>query len=138
MTYCTQQDLIDRYGEPELIELTDEHGTEEINATQIARAIADTDGLIDGYLASRYTLPLAEVPKVLNRIACALVRYDLYDHPPKQIEKRRDQAIEFLRDAASGKISLGINTDGSDPATSNSASISSGGNVFNRDDTGFM
>lgn len=138
MSYCTQQDLIDRFGEAELIELTDEHGTEEIDATKLARAIADADGIIDGHLAGRYTLPLAEVPKVLNRYACDLVRYDLYDHPTDKVKDANDKAMRYLEKAASGAVSLGINTDGSQPQTSNGAQVSSGGNVFSRSDKGFI
>lgn len=138
MSYCELQNLIDRFGEQELIELTDENEVGEIETTQIARAIADVDGLIDSYLSGRYTLPLTEVPLVLTRYACDIVRYDLYDHPTDQISKRFDEAMAFLRDASNGKVSLGINTDGSEPKTDNSATMQSGGNVFNRDDNGFM
>ncbi|MBN4063474.1 DUF1320 domain-containing protein [Cardiobacterium sp. AH-315-I02] len=139
MPYCTQQDLIERFGEQELIELTDEHGVGEINATQINRAIEDADGLIDGYLtASRYDMPLIEQFSVLTRVACNLVRHDLYDVPPEHIVKRYESAVAFLRDVSTGKVSLGVKADGSKPSVSDNASMQTSGSVFGRDDSGFL
>ena len=46
---------------------------EELVAPIIDAAIADADGEIDGYLAKRYAVPLAPVPKVINKIGRAHV-----------------------------------------------------------------
>jgi len=138
MTYCTVQDLIDRFGEQELIDLTDEHGTEEIESTQVTRAIIDASGFIESYLSSRYTLPLSEIPPILNKIACDLVHYGLYDSPTDDVNKRFDGATKFLRDVSTGKAGLGINTSGSKPQTNNSATMQHSGSVFSRKDNGFM
>lgn len=138
MSYCTQQDLIDRFGEVELIELTDEHNVGEIEATKVNRSITDIDGTIDGYLTSRFQLPLSEIPPVLVKIACHLVRYDLYDSPTADVEKRHDDSLQSLREIRDGKLSLGINPSGSEPETNNSASMTTGGSVFNRKDNGFI
>ena len=138
MAYCSIQDLIARFGETELVELTDEQNLGVIDEEQIAQVISDVDGFIDGYLSGRYTLPLASIPASLTRAACHLVRYDLYDDPPPHVQKRFDQALAWLRDLSAGRGSLGINQDGSQPATSDTVSMSSGGNVFNRVDKGFI
>ena len=42
---------------------------EELVAPIIDAAIADADGEIDGYLAKRYAVPLAPVPKVINKFS---------------------------------------------------------------------
>ena len=68
MGYVTQQQLVDRFGERLLLQVADRAdppaGT--INADVVARALADTDAMIDGYLAGRYILPLAATPPLLT------------------------------------------------------------------------
>lgn len=113
MAYCTHQDLIDRFGEEELIQLTDRTNTGAIDAQVLDQVIADADAEIDGYLASRpYVLPLNPVPTALVRIACEITRYHLYDdHAPENIEKRYDNAVKFLRAVSKGDVVL-VRDDG--------------------------
>ncbi len=109
MAYCTQQDLIDRYGEEELIQLTDRDQTGSIDAIVIAAAIADATGIVDAYLESRYTLPLATVPAVLKRISCDIARYSLHGNgAPDDVKDRNGAAIEFLQAVAKGDLALAV------------------------------
>lgn len=119
MPYLTLQGLIDRYGEDELIQLTDRVGDGMVDATVVARAIADAEAEIDAYLASRMSLPLATVPAILERLAAAIVRHSLYkDVAPETVEKARDAAITLLRDVSAGRASLGSSPEGAaTPAT---------------------
>lgn len=113
MTYATQQDMIDRFGEQELIELTDRANLGAIDATVLAKALDDADAEINAYLASRYTLPLASVPPVLTRFAADVARYQLYDtRATEQVKARYDAAIKFFRSVSTGAVSLGL-----DPAS---------------------
>lgn len=138
MSYCTQQDMIDRYGETELIQLTDEAGTGSIDADKLNRAISDADGEIDGYLASRFGSPVSPIPKSLVRVACDLTRYYLHDdHASDHITDRYKNAIEFLKGVAAGRISIGVDELGDKPS-SNNATVISGGNVFKRSDKSFI
>lgn len=142
--YCTTQNIIDRFGEDELIQLTDEADStgqfsNSINATQVQRAIEDSTATIDSYLASRYPLPLVNVPPVLERFACDLARYFLHDRSPlEEVTHRYKEAIRYLEKVAKGDISLGIDSDGARPETKNDAVIQSGGSVFNRSDKSFI
>ena len=43
----------------------------------IDEAIADADGEIDGYLVKRYAVPLAPVPKVINKFSKDIALYNL-------------------------------------------------------------
>lgn len=134
MTYCATQDLIDRYGEFELIQLTDSTGAGAIDQTVVDRAIADVDGEIDAYLAKRVALPLATVPPVLVRMACVMVRYYLYkDVATDLVKQQYDAAIRFLRDVAAGTTSLGADAAG-DPTPDNGApAYVQGDGVFSGD-----
>lgn len=141
MTYATLQNLKDRFGEDELIQLTDRDNLGTINTTVVDRALADADAQINGYLSVRYTLPLsAPVPTELERIACDLARYALYeDRVTEIVEKRYDAAISKLRDVAAGRAGLGVDDTGNEQVSSNVAEMSATTPVFRRADSeGFI
>ncbi len=109
MPYATTQDLIDRFDEEELIQLTDHTGAGVIDTAVLDRARTDADGEIDGYLSGRYVLPLAEVPPVLVRVACDITRYHLYDDVPhSQVRTRYEDARRLLASISTGKVQLGL------------------------------
>jgi phage gp36-like protein len=141
MTYASQQTLIDRFGEDELIQLTDRANLGAIDATVVARALADADAEINGYLSTRYTLPLSPVPAVLEKLACDIARYQLFENAVTEIVKERyENAIRFLKDVAAGKVTLGVDGNGDTAATiSNSVQMSSTTPVFRRSESdGFL
>lgn len=135
MTYATQADLETRFKNQELIELTDEAGTGVIDAAAVAVALADADSEINGYIASRHTLPLTQTSPELVRLACDIARYKLYDARATELVKARyDDAIAKLRDVARGVASLGIDESSQPVKVAGGASISSGGRDFSRTD----
>jgi phage gp36-like protein len=137
MPYATQADLETRFKQQELIELTDEAGTGEIDAAAVAVALADTDAEINGYLAGRYSLPLTQTSPELVRLACDIARYRLYDtKATEQVKARYDDAIRKLREVSSGKASLGIDQASAPVKVAGGAEISSGGRDFSRTDRG--
>lgn len=140
MTYATQQDMIDRFAQTELVQLTDRANTGNIDATVLGQALADANAAIDGYLQGRYTLPLAVVPQVLTQYACDIARYRLYDDAAsEQVQKRYDDAIKFLELVAQGKITLGLSSGGDAPAEADGAQMEGTDPVFRREDsTGFI
>lgn len=141
MTYATQQNLIDRFGEDQLTQLTDRDGLGVINATVVSRALGDADAEINGYLSTRYTLPLSPVPAVLEKLACDIARYRLFEDAAKDIVKERyENAIRFLKDVVSGKVTLGVDGSGESAATiSNAVQISATTPVFRRSESdGFL
>lgn len=139
MPYNTKQNMIDRYGEEELIQLTDRAASGVINDTVLDQAIADAGAEIDGYLGGRYQLPLAVTPPIITVYACDMTRYRLYDDAAtEQVEKRYQDALKFLRLAAEGKVQLGPASDGSKATPAGGAQMESGGRVFGRDQGGFL
>ncbi len=110
MSYATKQDMIDRFKELELIQLTNEvvEPATVIDDTVLGRVLADADAEIDVYLVGRYALPLASVPAMLTSLACDMARYKLYDdRATEQVAKRYDDAVKLLRLIAKGDVSLG-------------------------------
>lgn len=132
MAYATPQDMIDRFEEDELVQLTDQDELGVIDAVVLGKALADADAAIDGYLASRYTLPLATVPGSLTRIACDLARYYLYDNgATEEVRRRYDDAARFLTALAKGDITLGPDPAGAEGV--GSPQTSSPGRIFTID-----
>ncbi len=137
--YCTQQQLIDRFGESELIQLTDRKAPPRgaIDADVVTAAIEDASQVIDSYLSGRYSLPLAAVPAPLKRVACDIARYYLYEDAVTEIvQARYDSAVKFLLALTKGDVNLGAADDTPAPQSSNEAQMESGGRTFGRDTSG--
>lgn len=134
MSYCLVTDLVARFGERELMALTDRDGTGSVSDVVAQHAVDDASALIDGYLHGRYNLPLNPVPSVLTSLCADIARYKLYDNDaPEVVTKRYDTAIAFLKSVGRGEVTLGVSTDNSAPSSTDLPDIQSGGNVFNRD-----
>ncbi len=124
MSYITQTTLTDRFGARMLVALTDrgEVATGEVDAGVVARALADTDAVIDGYLAARYALPLTEVPALIADIAGAIAIWKLHiaAADPK-IESDYKDALRMLRDIATGAVRLSV--AGAEPSVSGGTGV---------------
>jgi phage gp36-like protein len=108
VSYITQQELTRRFGEDEVIQLTDRARTGAVDTDVLDQAIDDAGAEIDGYLAGRYRLPLDPVPRALVPLAANIVRYRLYDDAaPDEVRSRYEDAVKFLTALAKGQFSLG-------------------------------
>lgn len=115
MSYATQQDLIDRFGEGELLAVADRDGDAAVDTAVVDRALADADGLIDSYIGARYALPLVAVPSQLVSAACDIARWKLYtDAPHDRVEGAYKAAIAWLKDIQAGRADL--DAEGVEPA----------------------
>ena len=132
------QDLINRYPNRDLVQLTNEDPTiTTVNTTALQQALDDASAEIDGYLGGRFTLPLSDPPVVLHRLACDVAIYRLQSlrplHDLADARRRYDDAIAMLSKVADGTLSLGIAVDGQEVANSQGAEQSAGPTrVFNR------
>jgi phage gp36-like protein len=107
MPYADKQDMIDRFGELELIQITDREGLGVISDEVLAQAQLDGDAEIDAFLRPQYVLPLEEVPTNLVRIACDIYRYYCYGNlVPDYAQKRYDGAVATLKLISQGKLDL--------------------------------
>ena len=109
MTYCDQDGMITRFGEGELITLTDTSDTGQIDVEALQVALSDASDEIDTYLAARHSLPLDSTPDILVRLCADIARYRLYDDRMlDEVEKRYDDSIKLLKDIARGTAQLPI------------------------------
>lgn len=137
MTYATQQNMIDRFGADELIQLTDRANIGVIDVTVLGQALSDADAEIDTYLITRHTLPLLNVPKVLIKFACDITRYQLYDtRATEQVKQRYDDAIKFFKLLVNGTVSLGLDPANQPVADVGGIQVNAGSRVFNASSLG--
>lgn len=97
----TLQDLIDRFGEAEIINLTDKDNYQAINETVANHAIQDATSEIVAYLNPTGLIAdgmyLGTPPRALKLKACDIARYYLYENGVTEIaEARYKQAIDWL------------------------------------------
>ncbi|MBF0424819.1 MAG: DUF1320 domain-containing protein [Magnetococcales bacterium] len=110
--YANVNDMVSRFGEAEMAQRSDLVAGTTLDAAVIGQALADATAEMDGYLATRYTLPLSPQPTVLNRTCCDIARYLLWgDNPLEMVRERYQNAIRMLEAVAKGHISLGMPTD---------------------------
>jgi phage gp36-like protein len=117
MAYATQTQMIERFGERELIELTDraEPPSGEIDAAVLVRALDDASAFIDGYLGKVAALPLAAPPPILSKLCADVARLYLHGEAAAKdapVRLAHDAAVRWLTDAARGLVSLGDGTTG--------------------------
>lgn len=109
MAYLTQAELEARFGSEVILQLSDHGGAGVPDPTTIAAAISDADAEINGYVGTRYTLPLASVPDSVKGYCAAIARYNLWrrnvaaEHPA-YIAYR--DALKALQAIAAGEIVL--------------------------------
>lgn len=136
MSYATQQDMIDRFGEREVRILTDRDNQGLIDATVLTYALTQADAEIDGYLQGRYALPLAVVPTLLVGIACDVARYrlagtDIRETDP--IRMRYKDATKLLTSISKGELNLGLSAGGEAAPEAGAVRVVEGTRVFTPD-----
>jgi phage gp36-like protein len=137
MSYTTKQEMIDEFGESELVQLTDlsDPPAGAIDDVRLTRALEAADDTINGYLAGRYALPFASPPAILGQLARDLARYRLYkDHPSDEVAARNDKATKFLQLCAAGTVGLGVSAAGVEAAPADTVQFTPGQKVFGRED----
>lgn len=111
MSYATAADLNRRITQSELIRLTDETDSGQVNQATIDAALEAADTEIDSYLAARYSLPLADPQPLLVGLAVDIAIWNLYAMDDSGVpENRKDRyqaAVKALERLSTGKQTLG-------------------------------
>jgi phage gp36-like protein len=116
MRYCTLDDLMLAIPVRTLAQLSnDTPPATEPNLPVVERAVAHAEEVIDGYLRSRYPLPLAEVPTVVRELTVNLARHWLYarrpegkDDLPPAVVRAYTAAIDMLKSIQKGALTIGV------------------------------
>ena len=112
MSYATVDAMKRKFGERELIQLTETEPPylDTINIDKLNAAMQEANSEIDAYVGSRYPLPLQTIPPFLIEIGCNLARYyavtgDLSENDP--IKNRYESSIKTLTKISKGDLTLG-------------------------------
>lgn len=131
MTYATLDDLIARAGETEIRQIADRDRDGVIDAGVVAEALAHADNLVNGYVATKYTLPFSVVPDLVRTWAIDIARHRLHhDGPPEWVVTDYDNAIAALKDVAKGAITLPVSNGDTPSQSSGTTMFSAPDEVF--------
>ena len=138
MTFATKQDLIDRFGHTELVQLTDRANRPPtaIDDTVVSQALGDATALASGYVGKVYQLPFAEVPQALVRATADIARYYLHGSRADkdgEVERAYKEAVGWLKDIARGLVQLEIGGEPPAQPEGGSVQISAPQRRFSRD-----
>lgn len=108
MAYCTKDDILNIIPEQDLINLTVDTpvGDDVVNEAQLSSAIDYADSCINGYLRSRYDLPLSVIPDEIVKLCADIAVYRLYmrrpQSLPEHIKDNYKESIELLKNIQKG------------------------------------
>ena len=123
-SYTHRADMILRFGEEEIVRLTDRTNTPPttIDGDTLIAAMADACDFVDSFLAVRYSLPiytsiggpLGIIPPALTRATADIARYYLHGRRVEKDDPVRlayMEAERWLRAVAKGEARLDIGSD---------------------------
>lgn len=139
MVYATVEDMVARFSELEVIQLTDRNQDGLIDEDVAAVALADATAEIDAYLG-RFKRPFTDVPPILKRLCCDIARYRLTAANgvliTDEIRNRyKIDVLDLLRAMAKGEVQLGVDDSGEEVAAGEDGIVFVNGKnkVFGRD-----
>lgn len=111
--YATQQDIIDLHGADFLL-LVAARGLERTLADAktreaIADALAQASSEIDGYISTRYAVPVEPTPRIIQNHCINIAIYlmaSTADRMTDIIRERYKDALAWLKDISTGKANL--------------------------------
>ncbi len=140
--YATRDDIRSIYGAEFLSDVTPVDGDDPDFDPDgaVDQALVDASAEIDGYLSTRYTLPLGTQPKTLRRPCIDIAVYVLANSHTRltnTIETRYEQAIALLTKISKGYAGLGKDepsaaVSGSENGTTTGADFTSRPRRFGR------
>lgn len=128
MSYVTVEAMLAKFGERELIDLTSNGGfSVEINLDKLQLALDAANSEIDGYLSSRYELPLQVIPPFLVSLGCDIAHFHASVGETVETgrtKSRYEIAVKNLINISKGLVALGGAPAGqSSPAPSSSNNV---------------
>lgn len=124
MAYAVQADLVPlRMTQKELLQLTDDTNTGEINASIVSAVLEEASGKVDSYCRNRYVTPLQASDSVKG-LTLDIATWLLFSRRrnikmAETVDSRYQAAMQFLKDISAGKAQLDQPTG--DPPQASSA-----------------
>jgi phage gp36-like protein len=111
VAYAVIADLVPlRLTQAELVQLTDDANTGQVNEATVNAALEEASGRVDSYCRSRYVTPL-QVGDDVKGMTLDIAVYLLFSRRrnaklSETVRTRYEDAITFLKDIAAGRASL--------------------------------
>jgi phage gp36-like protein len=131
MAYATQDDLVPlRMTESELVQLTDDTKSGEVNADVVTAVLEEASGRVDSYCRGRYVTPL-QPSDVVKALTLDIAVYLLFSRRRNAkmsdtVHDRFDQAMALLKDISTSKASIDQPGTQQTPQTSTGSAVVSG------------
>lgn len=135
--YSTLDDLKKKIDQTVLVQLTDTTASGGIDTAITDRAIREADAEIDSYAGKVYTVPLAPVPYVIVDVSAALAIAKLHEFRSVESDiwkSAQDRALRFLKDVATGAVTLEGVVSEPDQSPSSSISFDGPDKTFTREE----
>lgn len=134
--YTSKVQLEKRLTPQHLIELSDDDGDGVADDDVVDQAIADADAMIDAYLRSRYVVPFATVPSIIESISAVIAINNLFSRRRETVspehQMRYEKAVELLDNIFRGMIDIGDSPDVTEKTLLRSSDLNEG-KVFSED-----
>ncbi len=107
--YCDVQDIKDDLTEKVVAQLSNDENPNVINEEIVSKYISESTQLIDGFLRSRYGLPLENEHSIIKKVCVDIVKYELYKRRGKvfdNIQNLYKDGISTLEKIQKGMIIL--------------------------------
>lgn len=135
MAYIVEADLAARLSVAVLIQLTDDEKTGTVNSAIVVAILAAAEATVNGYVGTRYLVPVSPVPGLLKELALDVAVYLLYLRRQRVTEDARrtyDDALKKLEHIAKGLITLGVEPPPSSAPQSSSGEVLPSESAFSR------
>ena len=113
MSYASLEDLTERAGSAEILQIADRDRDGAADPEVIDAALVHADNIVNGYVAAKYTLPFTSTPDLVRTWSGA----------PDYVEADYKHAIAALKDVARGIMMLPDAT-GAAPVQANGVHLS--------------
>lgn len=134
--YITPADLDSQLTDAEIVQLTDDHKTGTRDPEIIDKAILASEAEVNGYLATKYMVPITPAPELVKNMTLDLFVYRLYlrrKRVPETIRQAYEDATKKLEQIAKGVITLGVDPIPAASDLASDAAFWTSPRIFSRD-----
>lgn len=141
MAYADVADMVARFGDLDVIQITDRNQDGLVDEDVALVALEDATAEIDTYLG-RFKRPFKNTPPILVRLCCDIARYRLTAASgvliTEEIRNRyKIDVLDLLRALAKGEVQLGLDDDGGQIEADSDGIVfmNAKNRIFSRDNT---
>ena len=119
--YAVQADMEALWGLNDVAVSSDWDNTGHVVPANVTKALASATSTIDRYVAVRYTVPLQVVPDDLKNACCDIGMYLMCPTATTMTDQKKERyqnAMSYLKDLSTGKVTLGEQQNSQVAATS--------------------